>query len=179
MEFTSIIKKIDNLGRIVLPKDLRNKLKLKENDDVEIVLNNDGTILLKKYLPLNEYENECKFLLSSLEKQIDSTIIITDNIKVILCSNKKNNEIIGVNLSKKYIDILESRKIFNEKIMPSFKVLDNEYDVYSKVIVPIIVDSSVIGTIAILSDNSNITIKEKDIELLKFVANILSEKIKQ
>ena len=46
MEFTSVVKRIDNLGRIVLPKDVRKKLKLNENDEVEIIVKEDNTVML-------------------------------------------------------------------------------------------------------------------------------------
>ena len=56
MNYTSIVKRIDNLGRIVLPKEIRRKLKLRENDEVEIILNDESSVILKKYSAITEYD---------------------------------------------------------------------------------------------------------------------------
>lgn len=178
MKLTSIIKRIDNLGRIVLPKDVRKKLKLKENDEVEIITSDDGTIILKKYSAISEYEDECKMLTRLLEKLIEGNILITDNSTICICGKKENEKYVGLNLSGKYINILEDRKVFNERIMPTFNIVEREEKLLAKAIVPIIVDSSVTGSIAIFSTDENVAVREKDIELLKFASSILSNKIK-
>ena len=176
MNFTSIIKRIDNLGRIVLPKDVRRKLKLKENDEVEIVVGEDGFIELKKYSAIDEYKDECITLVNLLEELIDKEVIVTDNSSIYVCG-KKDDSYINMPLSKKYIEILENRKVFNEKTMPTFNILEGDGEIYAKSIVPIIVESSIVGSVAIVSKNKQLNIKDKDIELLKFAALILSNKI--
>ncbi len=176
MKFTSIIKRIDNLGRIVLPKDVRRKLKLKENDEVEIVVGEDGFIELKKYSAIDEYKDECITLVNLLEELIDKEVIVTDNSSIYVCG-KKDDSYINMPLSKKYIEILENRKVFNEKTMPTFNILEGDGEIYAKSIVPIIVESSIVGSVAIVSKNKQLNIKDKDIELLKFAALILSNKI--
>lgn len=174
MKVTSIIKRIDNLGRIVLPKDIRRNLKLKENDEVEIIVKDEGYIVLKKYLAIEEYDEYCKNIVNLLEKQIESKVMITDNSSVYFC----NEDIIGKNLSQKYINILEQRKIFNEKIMPIFNILEDNELLYAKAIVPIIVESTIVGSVAIYSNNKDSIIKDKDIELLKFASELISNNIK-
>lgn len=176
MKFTSIIKRIDNLGRIVLPKDVRRKLKLKENDEVEIVVGEDGFIELKKYSAIDEYKDECITLVNLLEELIDKEVIVTDNSSIYVCG-KKDDSYINMPLSKKYIEILENRKVFNEKTMPTFNILEGNGEIYAKSIVPIIVESSIVGSVAIVSKNKQLNIKDKDIELLKFAALIFSNKI--
>ncbi len=177
MKFTSIIKRIDNLGRIVLPKDVRKKLKLKENDEVEIIVSEDGSIELKKYSAIEEYKDECINIVKILEELVGEEVIVTDNTSIYVTGKKENSEYIGMSLSKKYTELLDERKIFNEKTMPTFNVLEDNKDFYAKSIVPLIVESSVVGSIAIVSKNKQLNIKDKDIELLKFAALILSSNI--
>ena len=165
-----------NLGRIVLPKDVRRKLKLKENDEVEIGVGEDGFIELKKYSAIDEYKDECITLVNLLEELIDKEVIVTDNSSIYVCG-KKDDSYINMPLSKKYIEILENRKVFNEKTMPTFNILEGDGEIYAKSIVPIIVESSIVGSVAIVSKNKQLNIKDKDIELLKFAALILSNKI--
>ena len=136
------------------------------------------SIILKKYSAISEYEDECKMLTRLLEKLIEGNILITDNSTICICGKKENEKYVGLNLSGKYINILEDRKVFNERIMPTFNIVEREEKLLAKAIVPIIVDSSVTGSIAIFSTDENVAVREKDIELLKFASSILSNKIK-
>lgn len=178
MKVASMIKRIDNLGRIVLPKDVRKKLKLKENDEIEIIIEENNTIILKKYSALEEYEEECKLLSKMLEKQIEGDIAITDNQKICFCAKDENTKYVGKELSSKYGVILDERKIFNEKIMPTFSIIDSDEKLYAKIIVPIIVDSVLTGSIVMFSIKKDCIVRDKDIELVKFVASILESKMK-
>lgn len=177
MKLTSVIKRIDNLGRIVLPKDVRKKLKIKENDELEIIIGDDDSIILRKYSAIDEYERECNIILNILENLVNGIVAITDNSNIRICGKKENQKYIGLNLSKRYINILSERKIFNERIMPSFNIVD-DMDLYAKAIVPIISDSVVTGSIVIFSEDKKLILREKDIELLKFASSVLSKKMR-
>ena len=85
MNYTSIVKRIDNLGRIVLPKEIRRKLKLRENDEVEIILNDESSVILKKYSAITEYEKECVILANILDELVENNnVLITDNFSVLV-----------------------------------------------------------------------------------------------
>ena len=179
MNYTSIVKRIDNLGRIVLPKEIRRKLKLRENDEVEIILNDESSVLLKKYSAITEYEKECVILANILNGLIENNnVLITDNFAVLVCGKKEDEYLVDRKLSKKFLNILQDRKIFTEKTSPTFDILDMEEGIYAKAIVPIIVDSVVAGSVVAFSRNKNSTIKDKDLELIKFASLLLSSKIK-
>lgn len=68
MKFTGIVRRIDDLGRIVIPRDLRKSLKIKEGDAFELFIDNEGNIILKKYMPSEEIFN--KDILSNDKKEI-------------------------------------------------------------------------------------------------------------
>ena len=174
MEFTSVVKRIDNLGRIVLPKDVRKKLKLNETDEVEIIVKEDNTVILKKYCVIEEYEQECIALVKLLKNIIRDEIIITDNCTVCVCSN---NEYVGKELSPEYIEFLSERKVGEEKNLPTSSILDKILGLYTKILVPIIVDSAVIGAIAVFSKDRRDTLDDTEKEVIKFVSSILSYKI--
>mgnify|MGYP001851260056 CR=1 FL=1 len=179
MNYTSIVKRIDNLGRIVLPKEIRRKLKLRENDEVEIILNDESSVILKKYSAITEYEKECVILANILDELVENNnVLITDNFSVLVCGKKEYEYLVDRKLSKKFLNILQDRKIFTEKISPTFDILDMEEGIYAKIIVPIIVDSAVSGSVVIFSRDKNTTVRDKDIDLVKFASLLLSSKIK-
>ena len=103
MNYTSIVKRIDNLGRIVLPKEIRRKLKLRENDEVEIILNDESSVIIKKYSAITEYEKECVILINILNELIENgSVLITDNSSVLMCGKKEDEYLVNKKLSKDF-----------------------------------------------------------------------------
>ena len=77
MKSTGMIRKIDELGRIVIPKEIRNNLKIKDNEAVEIYVEEDKMIL-QKYNQMLSYEDKCNKLINIFDKVFNLSIIITD-----------------------------------------------------------------------------------------------------
>lgn len=179
MNYTSIVKRIDNLGRIVLPKEIRRKLKLRENDEVEIILNDESSVIIKKYSAITEYEKECVILINILNELIENgSVLITDNSSVLMCGKKEDEYLVNKKLSKRFLNILQDRRIFTEKTSPTFDIFDMEEGIFAKAIVPIIVDSSVSGAVVVYSKDKRTNLKDRYLELIKFSSLLLSSKIK-
>lgn len=170
MYSNGIVKRIDNLGRVVLPKDVRKKLNLHENDEIEIILNNDE-IILKKYSTLLDYKRECEMFASNLEKIIGEKIIFIDKDKVIVASGKMSS-ILDKNISSKLYELIEKR----EKVVDSnIEIVDNS-SIYARIIIPLIVDSKVIGAILLCDTNINES-KRKYEQVLEFTSLLITSKL--
>ena len=174
---TGIIKKIDNLGRIVLPKEIRRKLKIRENDELEIFLDSEETILLKKYSTMKDLKKECILYATILNKETDFKVMFTDKDKVTVCKGKNTSLFVGEEISEKLIDIIEKRMICNVNMASDIKVLKTGENLYPKIIMPLIVDSKSIGSIILFSDDIERVVKDKEYELLKFVASLITTKL--
>ena len=87
MKSTGITRRIDDLGRIVIPKEIRKNLKIKENEVLEIFINNDE-IILKKFSPFNDSEKVLSDYIKVINDMTGNDVIITDRDKVILSSKK-------------------------------------------------------------------------------------------
>lgn len=96
---TGMTRRIDELGRIVLPKEIRNSLKIKPGDLLSIYINENETIYLKKYSIINKNDQIIESLLSFISKKLKINIFITDLNKIVF-SNEKS--IIGKNVDKEY-----------------------------------------------------------------------------
>lgn len=68
MKATGIIRRVDDLGRVVIPKEIRRTMKIKEGDPLEIYTERDGTVCFKKYSPTVDYDNEFKAIIKTLDK---------------------------------------------------------------------------------------------------------------
>ena len=95
---SGIVRRIDDLGRIVIPKEMRRKVKIEEGDQVEITLRNDGKIEINKYLPLGDKFDVMEKLATSLSKSIGYKVLITDKEKVIV-DTTKTKEMVNENIT--------------------------------------------------------------------------------
>lgn len=158
---TGIVRKIDELGRIVIPKEIRKSLNIRNGDDVQIFIR-DEEIVLKKYKKLLTVKDSAIKYLYSFRKITDSTVFITDKDKII-ASTVEN--LLGEKIDDKILNLIEERKSEDGYSLKMGNNIINKY-YYA---LPIIIDADAIGSIIIVND---LQINEKD-KLLSNVLHIL------
>lgn len=158
---TGIVRKIDELGRIVIPKEIRKNLNIRNGEDVQIFIQ-DNSIVLKKYEKLLSMKENADIYINNFRKLTSSDIIITDKEKVISSSV---SAYIGNKIDSKIISLIDERKQ-EEGYFLKFDTLSIEK---KYLVSPIIVDADSIGSIILLSDSA-ITDQDK---LLAHILNIL------
>lgn len=167
MKSTGIVRKIDELGRIVIPKEIRKNLGIKNNEDIEIFVEDD-IVILKKYHRMQNFREKSLNFINIFQKYIIGNIYILDREKII-ASTDKNME--NVKISKNMLDMLEERK----KVVKNDNVLleiSNNYKINNKYILnPLINNTDLLGAVLIVFEN-NIT--ETDL----LITTILSTLIK-
>ena len=100
MKATGVVRRIDDLGRIVIPKEIRRTLRIKEGDPLEIFTEKDGDIILKKYSPIGELTNFATEYVESLNKITGHIALITDRDTVIAISGTTKKDILEQKISK-------------------------------------------------------------------------------
>ncbi len=176
MNTINVIKRVDSLGRIVLPKNIRKSLELKENDEVELIITDNNEIILRKHSKLNKMQKEYIKYTTTLSKHIpDGKVLLTDGNKVVFCSDKKDNEKYrDMNISKTAEKFIYQRKNISIKTIPTFNILDNAKEKeYYKIMIPIICESDIAGALIVYSDKEISNVSERDIELVKFTAKLI------
>lgn len=164
MKETGVIRRIDELGRIVIPKEIRKKMKIRNGDSIDIFVDNEK-VVLQKYSPLKDLETIIKVLLDTIKKTYNSKIIITDMTKVIASTL---NEGTDLSLSEEYIKIIE-RKVKVDINQSNVKLNDVfTIDTFSKVL-PIIIYGDLFGSILIMDCNN------KSEELLSLINSFISD----
>ena len=158
---TGIVRKIDELGRIVIPKEIRKSLNIRNGEDVQIFIR-DEEIVLKKYKKLLTVKDSAIKYLYSFRKITDSTMFITDKDKII-ASTLEN--LLGEKIDDKILNLIEERKSEDGYSLKMGNNIINKY-YYA---LPIIIDADAIGSIIIVND---LQINEKD-KLLSNVLHIL------
>lgn len=166
MKSTGVVRKIDELGRIVIPKEIRRTLNINDGEEVEIFVDNDSIILKKFYRLLTLKELAQKYI-EKMEKYLNCDLIITDREKIILSFKEQYKTLVGENISKYIYEIINERKQVSEKgklILTKDKSIDNYY-----LVIPIVVNADSIGSIILISNG---VINEKNI-LIADIINIL------
>ncbi len=171
MKTTGIIRRIDDLGRIVIPKEIRRNLRINNGDSLEVFVDDD-TIILKKYSPIESVEDAAVKYVESLRDVIKHNVIITDKDKVIAASNSIKKKYLGKNISDFCYRSIERRDSFVERQKKSFEFVDGieEFGFYS--FSSIVCNGDTLGSVIIFSNT--IPIVESDERMAVIISKMLS-----
>jgi len=110
MKATGLVRRIDNLGRVVVPKEVRRTLRIRKGDPVDIFTDREGSIIIKKYSPIRELINSTNNYCSSLEQTIGSIILICDKDNIISVSGANAKKYLGKKVSADLEKVMEDRQ---------------------------------------------------------------------
>ena len=167
MKQTGVTRKIDELGRIVIPKEIRKNLGIRDGEALEIFTSEDS-IILKKYFEVRKYEDLSSKLCELIKNIYNVDLVITDREKVITSSNKDIVE--NTKLNNKFLELIDNREMFISKELLTINLGIDISGYFT--IIPIIASSDSLGLVIIISDNVN------DYSSLgKLLAKIIADKI--
>lgn len=115
MKATGIIRRIDELGRIVIPKEIRKKLKINEGENIEIYIDEEEKIILKKYSNVKNIKDFVQTFIDSIYSSYKYNIVVTDTDKVIAAVGNNKKELINKEISSNLIKYIKDRKSINDK----------------------------------------------------------------
>ena len=167
MTQTGVTRKIDELGRIVIPKEIRKNLGIRDGEALEIFTSEDS-IILKKYFEVRRYEDLISKLCELIKNIYNVDLVITDREKVITSSNKDIVE--NFKLNNKFLELIDNREMFITKELSTINLGIDISGYFT--LIPIIASSDSLGLVIIISDKIN------DYSSLgKLLAKIISDKI--
>ena len=182
MKATGVVRRIDDLGRIVIPKEIRRTLHIKEGDPLEIFTDKEGEIILKKYSPIGELSEFATGYAETLSKTTGHIACITDKDTVIAVSGGSKREYLEQSLSPELEKVIENKEIYtskanNEIALPITQNDNKEKRYNSQVIYPIISDGDVIGSVILLSKEQNTTMGDTELKVVQSAAGFLSSQM--
>ncbi len=155
MKATGIVRRIDDLGRVVVPKEIRRTLRIREGDPLEIYTSADGSITLKKYSPIFELSGYAEQLARVLEDTYSGTALISDKDTVIASCGELRKNYERKAISKKAEQAIENRKTLLLGGAECIPVYEEDAAAYSgQVIRPIICEGQAIGGVFLLYQGS-------------------------
>ena len=176
MKATGIVRRIDELGRVVIPKEIRSTLRLKSGDPLEIFTERDE-LMLKKYSPIASLEKFSEGTAKSLNDLSGHLAVICDTDGVLYAAGTGKRELFGKSLSAEMDKILEGRRSYaaseaeGGNIVPITEGGDNAT---AQVIVPIVSGGDCIGAVALISTRQGDKIEAAAAKLAQLAADILA-----
>ena len=179
MKATGIVRRIDDLGRVVIPKEIRRTMRIREGDPLEIFTDRDGEVIFKKYSPIGELTAFAAQYAETLHKTCELSVIICDRDSVVACAGVSKKEYADKSLSEGMERICEGRGLFvrrqgDDKLPP----LSDGGSHYVLCAMPIVSEGDVVGCVAALAPNDTDTYPETvETKLVQTAAGFLGRQI--
>ncbi len=178
MKATGIVRRIDELGRIVIPKEIRRSMHIREGDPLEIFVNNEGELIFRKYSPLEEFEDAAAYTADAITAAIGHSCLICDRDKIIYASGIRAKEFMEKNLNPeldKYVDSRKPTMLSNNEEFALFK--QNSGIFPSVMIFPILNGGDCYGSVIILSTDPSVTFTQTEIKVGEAVSDLMGRQI--
>jgi len=178
MKDTGIVRKLDNLGRLVIPKEIRRCMRIKEGSPIEFGLLPSGEIVLNKYSLVGQISDYADDFCSVLGEVFDCIVMIGDRDKIISSHGVSKKNTIGNRLSVDVLDIMDTKKSYtacvkeNTTILPLLENDQNTY--YCQTIFPIIIQGDVEGVVILCDSKDERCFGIEHLTCLRLVTKFIS-----
>ncbi|TNJ62548.1 stage V sporulation protein T [Paenibacillus hemerocallicola] len=180
MKATGIVRRIDDLGRVVIPKEIRRTLRIREGDPLEIFVDRDGEVILKKYSPIGELGDFAKEYAESLYESTNHITIITDRDTVIAVSGGSKKEYLEKPVGAIVESCMENRKTSLETNSAQYEIIKDFNEAYSSyVIAPIVAGGDPIGSVILVSKDDAVNMGQMEMKMAETAAGFLAKQMEQ
>ncbi len=186
MKATGIVRRIDDLGRVVIPKEIRRTLRIREGDPLEIFVDREGEVILKKYSPIGELGDFAKEYADSLYEALGHIACIADRDTIIAVAGAPKKEFINKAIGPSVERVMEDRKVVivnNTGKEPAagygFMLEDGDNRYSAEVIAPIIAEGDPIGAVILASKEPDVRMGEMELKLAETAAGFLAKQMEQ
>jgi len=178
MKATGIVRRIDDLGRVVIPKEIRRTLRIREGDPLEIFVDRDGEVILKKYSPISELSDFAKEYADALYDSLGHTVLISDRDSVVAVAGVSKKEYLNKNIGELIEKVMPERssQLVTESGEASF--IESVIEKYQSYVVgPVVASGDPIGAVVIFSKDK--TLSEVEKKAVDTATNFLARQMEQ
>ena len=179
MKATGIVRRIDDLGRVVIPKEIRRTMRIREGDPLEIYTDTDGQVIFKKYSPIGELNSFAAQYADTLYKTAEMPVAICDKDGIIACAGEPKREFLERRISSKVEEVMESRSLFRGAKGDWAEPLADPSSFKISMAMPILSEGDVIGAVLSLVNDEHPTALSPDVEakLVQTAAGFLGRQL--
>jgi len=154
LKATGIVRRIDDLGRVVIPKEIRRTMRIREGDPLEIFTEKDGEVIFKKYSPIGELGDFALNYAETLAKASGRAVCITDRDSVIAVSGIPKKELMEKRVSHELEKVMSDKININSKSDKRVSVADGNDKYSAGVVFPIVSEGDTIGSVLFVMDEN-------------------------
>lgn len=179
MKATGIVRRIDDLGRIVIPKEIRRTLRIREGDPLEIYTDSDGEVIFKKYSPVGELSSFAGTYAEVLSKTAGLATLISDRDHIVAAAGVSKREFLERRITSSTEELMENRQSYNSSgdKLPLQPVEGMDYN--ALLVYPIIAAGDVTGSVIMLCSENKSIPSESDIKLAQSASSFLGRQMEE
>ena len=179
MKATGIVRRIDDLGRVVIPKEIRRTMRIREGDPLEIYTDKDGEVIFKKYSPIGELSQFATQYAETLFKTCTLPVIIADRDTVIATAGVSRKEIAERRVSDDMERLMEQRGtyIYKAGSASKFMITEGRENFYASVASSILSEGDVVGVVAMLLPENGTAPGDVEVKLTQAAATFLGKQM--
>jgi len=179
MKATGIVRRIDDLGRVVIPKEIRRTMRIREGDPLEIFTDREGEVIFKKYSPIGELSAFAAQYADTLHKTCDLDVLICDRDSVVACAGVSKKEYADKRLSHELERICEGRSLYTRTSgQPKMAATADGTSHFVKCAMPIISEGDVVGcVVSLAADGTDALPESVEIKLIQTAAGFLGRQL--
>ena len=184
MKATGIVRRIDDLGRVVIPKEIRRTMRIREGDPLEIFTDRDGEVILKKYSPIGEIGEFAQEYVEAIYKSTGHIALIGDRDAIISVAGAGKREYMDKTLSQDLERLMMQRQhyVSNKENGTLIPLLDQEEDpeIYeAQALSPIISEGETIGVVVIASKEKGKNLSDAEQKVVHTAASFFGKQMEQ
>ncbi len=178
MKATGIVRRVDDLGRIVIPKEIRRTLRIREGDPLEIYTEKDGGVIFRKYSPMGDLQDFAAQMCEAIGANTGCIAAVSDRDSIIALSGAPKRELVDKPNSQDLERIMEARRSYRynpgESLM---KVTESSEKYHLGVAAPILCQGDLMGCVMLLMGEDQTPLQEADRKLAQTVAGFLGKQM--
>ena len=181
MKATGIVRRIDDLGRLVIPKEIRTTLRIREGDPLEIFVDREGEVILKKYSPIMELGEFAQEYADSLHESTDHIACIADRDVIVAVAGASRQKLEEKAIGQMTERIMEERRTLLVTDHEETQELIQEYtlDFKAAVVAPIITRGDLIGAVLLCTEDPDADMGDLEVKLAETAAGFLAKQMEQ
>lgn len=175
MKATGIVRRIDDLGRVVIPKEIRRTLRIREGDPLEIYTDKDGEVIFKKYSLMGDLQDVAGQICETLYKTAGCPVVISDRDTIIAVSGAPRREMLEHRVSAQLESVMEGRQLYQYRAgETAFLITDNGVSKLTVALAaPILSEGDVMGCVVLAGKEEGRALGETEYKLAQTVSGFL------
>lgn len=183
MKATGIVRRIDDLGRVVVPKEIRRTMRIREGEPMEIFTGREGEIVLKKYSPIGELGTVAREYAQAMAQEMSGCLVcISDHDQIVAASGPEQKEYQGKVISRELEETIMNRESIytDKKDKGAIRVTpDQSQEECSQVVQPIICAGDAIGAVIMMGKKDGVKLGETEKKLAAVAAGFLGKQMEE